>query len=218
MGESSERERHWDAAYGSAGPSEVSWYQPRPSVSLELVGALGVAPEAPVIDVGGGTSTLADELLGRDFSDVTVLDVSRVALDAVRRRLAGLPVELVHADVLRWRPRRSYGLWHDRAVLHFLVAHADRRRYLDRLQEAVRPEGFVIVGTFAPDAPPRCSGLPVARYAPDELASLLGERFELLEVRREEHVTPRGTVQPFTWVAGRLSGAGARPDPHDVEA
>jgi trans-aconitate methyltransferase len=182
----------------------VSWYQPIPSVSLELVETLGVEPESPVIDVGGGASTLADLLLERGFRDVTVLDLSSVALDEVRRRLAAGAVELVCADVLRWTPPRRYSLWHDRAVLHFLVGDDDRQRYLDRLHEAVRPGGFVILGTFAPDAPPTCSGLPVVRYAPAELAKLLGERFELLEMRREEHRTPRGNVQPFTWIAGRL--------------
>lgn len=182
----------------------MSWYQPRPSVSLELVGALGVLSDTPVIDVGGGASLLAEELLGRGFADVTVLDLSTIALDEVRRRLGGRQVELLQADVLHWTPSRPYGLWHDRAVLHFLVEDDDRRRYLDRLHEAVRPGGFVIVGTFAPDAPPTCSGLPVVRFSAAELAIMLGEGFELLEVRREEHRTPRGRIQPFTWVAGRL--------------
>lgn len=209
MSERAERAQHWDSVYASRGPEGVSWYQPIPSVSLELVEALGVEPASPVIDVGGGASTLADLLLERGFRDVTVLDLSSVALDEVRRRLAGRAVELVCADVLDWTPSRTYGLWHDRAVLHFLVDDGDRRRYLDRLREALRPDGFVIVGAFAPDAPPTCSGLPVVRFSPTELANLLGARFEPLETRREEHRTPRGAVQPFTWVAGRLVRATA---------
>jgi hypothetical protein len=204
VNESAERRRHWDATYGARGPSGVSWYEPQPRISLELVQALGVGPEIPVIDIGGGASLLADSLLERGFLDVTVLDLSAVALEEVRKRLAGQPVELVQADVLAWRPPRAYGLWHDRALFHFLVAEDERRRYLDRLREALPRGGCVIVGTFAPDAPPTCSGLPVTRYGAADLALTLGPHFELVEARHVEHRTPRGTAQPFTWLAGRV--------------
>ena len=111
----------------------------------------------------------------------------------------------VRADLLEWEPDRAFGLWHDRAVLHFLVDESERDRYLRTLRRAVAPGGGVIVGTFAADGPETCSGLPVRRYAPEELVETLGEDFEPLVSRREEHVTPRGTVQPFSWVAGRLA-------------
>jgi SAM-dependent methyltransferase len=199
-----ERGRFWDATYRTRGPAGVSWYQPSPTVSLELVEALAVSPEAAVIDVGGGTSLLADALLERGFTDVTILDVSAAALDEVDRRLGGARIALLCEDVLRWTPSRTYDLWHDRAAFHFLVTEDERQRYLDRLRRAVGTGGHVILGTFAPDAPERCSGLPVVRYSPAELERLLGERFELLATRREEHTTPRGAIQPFTWVAGRL--------------
>ena len=110
----------------------------------------------------------------------------------------------VRADVLEWQPDRSYGLWHDRAVLHFLVVDDERDRYLETLRRALAPGGALIVGTFAVDGPETCSGLPVRRYSTDELIAALGGSFELVESRREEHVTPRGAAQPFTWVAGRL--------------
>lgn len=204
MEQTEERGRFWDSVYRKQGPEAVSWYQPRPSVSLELVERLGVSREAAVLDVGGGASLFADALVERGFRDVTILDVSQAALDEVDRRLGGAGVALVCTDVLEWTPSRTYDLWHDRATFHFLVAEEERRRYLDRLRRAVRPGGHVILATFAPDAPERCSGLPVVRSSPAELERELGERFELLATRREEHTTPRGAIQPFTWVAGRL--------------
>jgi SAM-dependent methyltransferase len=183
----------------------VSWYQPVPVVSLELIDTLEVRRDAAVLDVGGGGSHLADELVARGFTDLTVVDLSEAALDATRGRLpADAPVRCVQVDVLEWTPDRRFELWHDRAVFHFLVDERDRRRYLGAVRDALSPGGAVVVGTFAPDGPPTCSGLPVDRYSPDELAAELGEPFEVVAVRREEHVTPRGVVQPFTWVAGRL--------------
>lgn len=110
----------------------------------------------------------------------------------------------VHADVLRWTPDRRFELWHDRAVFHFLVDAADRRRYVRALRDAVAPGGAVVIGTFAADGPPTCSGLPVARYSVADLAAELGDPFDVVASRRVEHVTPRGAVQPFTWVAGRV--------------
>jgi len=204
-GDSTQRARHWDDAYATRGGEGVSWYQPSPRVSLELTDVLGVPREAAVIDVGGGASRLVDELVGRGFSDVTVLDVSVMALGEVERRLpADAGVAVLQADVLEWHAPRRYDLWHDRAALHFLVDDGDRGRYLEALQAGLAPGGAVIVGAFAPDAPEQCSGLPVRRYSADDLAELLGSTFELAESRREEHVTPFGAIQPFTWVAGRL--------------
>jgi SAM-dependent methyltransferase len=204
MSETSAGARRWDATYDARGPT-VSWYQAEPRVSLELIEALRVPRDAAVLDVGGGTSFLADRLLERGFSDVTVLELSSTALELVRRRLPDLPVRLLHQDLMSWKPARRYDLWHDRAVFHFLVEETDRRRYLERLDAAVAPGGAVIVGTFASDGPETCSGLPVARFSANDLAATLGERFELLHAHREEHTTPRGAVQPFTWVAGRMA-------------
>ncbi len=200
-----ERARNWDSAYKRSGVQGVSWHQDAPSVSLELIEAIGVDRDAPVIDVGGGASTLVDHLLARDFVDVTVLDVSATALDVGRRRLGeAAPVTWLEDDLLIWHPERRYGLWHDRATLHFLVTPADRDRYLQTLGTAIREDGFVILATFAPDGPATCSGLPVVRYSDADLAQILGDRFDVLETRREEHTTPHGALQPFTWLAGRF--------------
>ena len=206
---SGDRARHWDEAYQARGVDGVSWHQPVPRVSLELIDALGISRSTAVVDVGGGASTLVDHLVARGFEDLTVVDVSARALEATRDRLGpDSRVTFLREDLLEWRPARRYELWHDRAVFHFLVREGDRRRYLQALRGALAARAAVVIGTFAPDAPEMCSGLPVVRYSADELVSLLGDRFEPLESRREEHVTPRGRVQPFTWLAGRLDGSG----------
>jgi SAM-dependent methyltransferase len=199
-----QRAVHWDAAYARRGVTGVSWYQPVPRVSLELIEALRTPPDAAVVDIGGGASRLVDCLVDRGFTDVTVLDISASVLEEVRRRLGDPSVSLLHEDLLDWQPDRHYDLWHDRAVFHFLVGEADRRTYLGRLQAVLRPGGSVILGTFALDGPEVCSGLPVARYSGDDLSQLLGSAFEPVETRREVHTTPRGVAQPFTWVAGRF--------------
>ena len=174
-------------------------------MSLQLIEAMGIPPDAAVIDVGGGASGLVGRLVELGFSDLTVLDVSESALEEIRRRLGDSLVIRLREDLLEWQPDRRYDLWHDRALFHFFVTDADRRRYLETLQAALKPGGFVILATFAPDAPERCSGLPVSRYSADDLSELLGDTFESLEIRREVHTTPRGSPQPFTWLAGRLA-------------
>ena len=198
------RREHWEGVYEQKEPDSVSWYEETPAVSLELIGELGVTPDASVIDVGGGASRLVDEIVARGHLDVTVLDVSERALDYGRRRLAErVGVTWLCQDLLSFEPERKYDLWHDRAVFHFLVAAADRERYLEVVRSALLPGGLVIVATFAADGPESCSGLPVARYDPDGLAAVLGEGFETVLTRRHEHKTPSGAVQPFTWVAAR---------------
>lgn len=205
---SHERAGRWDAAYQRRGVESVSWYQPVPAVSLELIERLDVPPTASVIDIGGGGSLLAHELMQRGFSDVTVLDISGSALDASRERIGkDATITFVKADLLAWAPSRKYDLWHDRAVYHFLVTDRDRETYARTLRKALVPGGLAILGTFAPDGPSMCSGLPVRRYSPDDLSQSLGGTFDRLESLREEHITPRGSMQPFTWIAGRNRGA-----------
>jgi SAM-dependent methyltransferase len=200
------RASHWDAAYRDHGSAGVSWFQVEPTVSLELIRAAHVPRSCAVVDVGGGASVLVDRLLGAGYTDVTVLDVSSVALGEARGRLGpDAPACWVHGDVLEWRPSRPYGLWHDRAVFHFLTGRAERDVYLSTLADALEPGGVVILGTFAQDGPHHCSGLPVARYSVDSLVAVLGTAFTVVEARRELHLTPWGAEQPFTWVAARRS-------------
>jgi len=202
----STRAAHWDSAYRTRGANGVSWFEDVPDQSLALLHLLGVDRTTPVVDVGGGASLLVDHLVAEGFADVTVLDVSDVALGEGRRRLgAGAPVTWLEQDLLEWHPARRYGLWHDRAVLHFLTTDAERADYLAVLRHAVVPGGAVVIATFAEDGPEQCSGLPVVRYSCDELADLLGPQFTVAATRRQVHTTPAATQQPFSWVAGRLA-------------
>lgn len=198
------RRTHWDDRYTTIGDTAVSWYEPTPTMSLDALDAVGIAPPASVLDVGGGASRLADALLERGFGDVTVLDVSRAALVAGRERLGDrAEVTWLHTDLLVWQPERTWMVWHDRAVFHFLTEPADRATYRDLLRTAVEPGGLIIVATFAADGPEACSGLPVQRYTPDELADELGPGLTRVASGRHLHHTPSGGTQPFTWVALR---------------
>jgi 2-polyprenyl-3-methyl-5-hydroxy-6-metoxy-1,4-benzoquinol methylase len=192
-------EQHWDKVYRTKDSHDVSWYQEFPAVSVRMITAQ--AASGKVIDVGAGDSTLADELVERGFI-VTVLDVAPSAIDAVRRRLGDRATYVV-ADLLDWSPRESYDLWHDRAVFHFLTDPATQAAYVDLAGSAVRPGGAVVLATFAPDGPVSCSGLPTARHDAESLAALFADHFTLASSEREEHRTPWGAVQPFTWVTLR---------------
>lgn len=198
---------HWNERYRSTGPREVSWYEERPTTSLELLAALGVGPAQSVIDVGGGASTLVDHLLRDGHHDLTVLDLSAIALATARARLGDpAAVTWIEADLLTWQPTRRWDVWHDRAVLHFLVDEADRAIYRALLDRSLEPGGAVVIGAFAEDGPTHCSALPVRRHSPEDLVELLGD-IEVVEHRRHIHRTPGGADQPFNWIAGRLRPA-----------
>lgn len=203
---------HWNERYDTIGSTQVSWFETDPVVSLELFDLIGVSPEDPVIDIGGGASVLVDALIARGHRDVTVLDVADRALAVARARIgATTAVEWVAADLLDWRPDRRRRVWHDRAVMHFLVEDTDLDRYVDRLQAAVEPDGFVVVGVFAEDGPETCSALPVRRWSIADLTAFLADEVgvDVIESRRHVHHTPAGHPQPFTWVAGRRTGSRA---------
>jgi trans-aconitate methyltransferase len=193
------RQAHWDHIYETKAEDELSWYQDVPAISLELIRAAGVKNGAAVIDIGGGESRLVDALLVQGFWDLTVLDLSVKALAAAQARLASnaAKVTWIAADVTAWEPVRTYDLWHDRAAFHFLTEAAERQSYAVRVMRAVRPGGYVIIGTFAPDGPERCSGLPVMRHDAASIGAVLGDEFALILSRREEHVTPASKTQHF---------------------
>jgi Methyltransferase domain len=193
---------HWDHAY-AAGATTPSWFQQHPGMSLRMFDAAGIQADASVIDVGGGASPLAGALLKRGFGDVTVLDISAAGMSYARRRL-GTRAEQVRwlvADVRTWVPEHHYAVWHDRAVFHFLVNAQDRAQYRGVLERATEPGAVAVFGCFALDGPQYCSGLPVARYGAQELAGELGSHWTLIIQDREEHRTPAGLIQPFTWAA-----------------
>lgn len=193
---------HWDQVYQTKQPEEVSWYQLRPELSLNLIAASGVGKDAGIIDVGGGASTLVDHLLAGGYTRLAVLDLSGSALAHARARMGprAACVEWIESDVTRFRCPHAFGLWHDRAVFHFLTADEDRRAYVAALRGALAPGGAVIIATFAPDGPLKCSGLDVVRYSETSLPAELGPDFALEEVLHETHVTPWESEQRFIYV------------------
>ncbi|HFD16294.1 MAG TPA: class I SAM-dependent methyltransferase [Rhodospirillales bacterium] len=195
------REEHWQRVWSEKDAERVSWYEAVPVTSLALIEEGGPAADTPILDVGGGASTLVDHLLDRGYRDVTVLDIAPAAFAPARRRLAerAAAVHWEVADVTRWQPPRRYGLWHDRAVFHFLVAETERAAYRATLARALARDGLAIVATFAPDAPPKCSGLPVRRHDPEALAAAFAGILEPVSWRRHLHVTPGGVRQPFVY-------------------
>jgi SAM-dependent methyltransferase len=196
-----ERQSHWQNVYQTKGERDVSWFQEMPTISLDLIRATGVGPEASIIDIGGGASRLVDALIAESFRSLSVLDVSGKALATSRERLGAKAanVEWIVADVTGWQPGKRYDLWHDRAASHFLTAPADRAAYGACVRTAVGSGGHVIIGTFAPDGPERCSGLPVVRHDAGSIGELLGPSFKLIESRRHDHLTPGGTIQRFQY-------------------
>ena len=204
---SESRKLHWERVYSSKDPTEVSWYQGSPQLSLKMIAATGVEAGGAIIDVGGGASKLVDNLLDSGYSDVTVLDIASAALKRSRARLgdAAKKATWIEQDILHFEPNRSFKLWHDRAVFHFLTENSQQRHYADLLQKAVEPSGHVILATFGPDGPERCSGLPVQRYSTEELSGLLEPAFELQAQDLEEHKTPGGSAQQFLYTCWQAS-------------
>jgi 2-polyprenyl-3-methyl-5-hydroxy-6-metoxy-1,4-benzoquinol methylase len=193
---------HWDTVYGSKTPQAVSWYRPHLETSLALIEQAAAGFSASIIDVGGGESTLVDDLLARGYENITVLDISQRAIDVTKKRL-GLAARRVHflvADITEEKLERgAYHVWHDRAVFHFLTAPEQRAAYVRNVAHAVRPGGHVIVSTFGPEGPTKCSGLEVNRYDAESLHAQFGVRFHLVESSKELHRTPFGGAQQFLY-------------------
>jgi 2-polyprenyl-3-methyl-5-hydroxy-6-metoxy-1,4-benzoquinol methylase len=195
-------EEHWERVYGTKAPDHVSWFRPHLETSLGLIERSAAGRSASVIDVGGGASSLVDDLIARGYRDLTVLDISQVALDVAKTRVgdAGKFVKWMHADVTKETfPSNSYDVWHDRAVFHFLTEPSQRFAYVRNVAWAVKPGGHVIVSTFGPEGPQECSGLHVARYDAQSLHQQFGRRFHLVESSKELHETPFGTTQQFLY-------------------
>ena len=196
-------QEHWERVYGTKAPDQVSWFRPHLETSLRLIAqAIDGNLAAAIADVGGGASTLVDDLLDGGYRDLTVLDISQRAIDVAQKRLGerGVAVHWIRADVTKaCFPLHSYDLWHDRAVFHFLTKPEDRDAYVRNVATAVKPGGHVIVSTFGLEGPLKCSGLDVVRYDADSLHQQFGTSFRLVESRKEIHETPFGTTQQFVY-------------------
>jgi 2-polyprenyl-3-methyl-5-hydroxy-6-metoxy-1,4-benzoquinol methylase len=198
---------HWESIYGKKAPEAVSWYRPHLETSLALIGRAAPETSAAIIDVGGGESTLVDDLLARGYQNITILDVSQTAIDVTRKRL-GQAADRVHwlaADITATQLEPfAYDIWHDRAVFHFLTAPEHRMAYVRNAARAVKPGGHVIVSTFGPEGPAKCSGLDVMRYDAESLHNEFGRRFRLVESSAELHQTPFGKSQQFLYCYCRI--------------
>ena len=199
--------QHWERVHGAKTPEETSWYRPHLERSLAFIEAAGLAPGARIIDVGGGASSLADDLLDRGFRGVTVLDISAAAIERVRTRLrerAAL-VEWIVGDITTVElPEARYDFWHDRAVFHFLTDPVARARYVAAVRRSLRLDGHIVVATFGPQGPEKCSGLEVMRYDADGLHGEFGAEFEKAGSDIEVHTTPSGAEQEFVYCYCRL--------------
>ena len=197
-----EAQTHWEAIYRAKAADAVSWYRPHLEVSLGFIERAARSRSAAIIDVGGGESTLVDDLIRRGFQNITLLDISQTALEVTKRRLgpAAGRVQWIPADVTQVAlSPHSFDIWHDRAVFHFLTAAEDRARYVQQVLNAMRPGGHVIVSAFGPEGPSKCSGLDVMRYDPGALHDQFGRSFRLVESTKELHVTPWGATQQFVY-------------------
>lgn len=198
---------HWENVYARKDSEQVSWFEEAPALSLELIAA-AYDGRGGVIDIGGGASRLAGALVEAGNAPVAVLDLSAKALAVAKANLGDTAraIEWIVADVTEWRPVNHYDVWHDRAAFHFLTDPAQQLAYAQTLRAALRPGGIAIVGTFAPDGPEKCSGLPIARHDVVSIAAILGDGFDLINERRHDHVTPSGSVQKFQFSSFRKAG------------
>jgi SAM-dependent methyltransferase len=193
---------HWKHVYADRSAPERSWYRPHLDVSLALIRRVAPDLSTPILDIGAGESTLVDDLLAAGYTNLSVLDISEHALNHSRTRLgpAATKITWLAADLLTAKlPHHHFGIWHDRAVFHFLTSPADRAVYVEQVTRALRLGGHVILATFAPDGPTKCSGLPVQRYDADSVLREFGPRFRLAATTTEQHTTPSGATQPFVY-------------------
>lgn len=192
---------HWDAIYTAKATNEVSWFQERPQVSLDLIKESGVHKEESIVDIGGGASTLVDFLLAEGYKKITVLDVSSVALGHAKMRLqekSSLVLWEV-ADVTLYNSHQNhFSLWHDRAVFHFLTKAEDQAKYVEVLKKSLRTCGIVIFGTFGIGGAKRCSNLDIVQYNAEKMGKVLGPHFELLREIQQTHITP-SKLEQFFW-------------------
>jgi len=199
------RRQHWEDVYEAKRETDVSWFQPKPELSLALIREHAPEKNASVIDIGGGASSLAAALLGLGYRDLAVLDISAAALERAKANLGAdaAKIEWIVADIAAWQPQRRWRVWHDRAVFHFLTDTASQDAYIRALNAATETGAIAIVSGFAPDGPEKCSGLPVVRYDAQSLSKRIGAGFELFAEQREEHHTPGGAVQKFYYAVLR---------------
>ena len=196
------KKEHWDNIYSTKSLEEVSWHQPIPKISLDFILSLGLAKDSPIIDVGGGDSFLVDSLLNEGYTDLTVLDISKVAIERAKIRLAknANKINWIVSDIINFFPERKYSIWHDRAVFHFLRKEKEINSYLKSLNSGTATDGTLVLGTFAENGPTRCCALDVKRYSFNDLERKIGDKFHIEKMINSIHQTPFKTEQSFNFV------------------
>lgn len=193
------KQSHWENIYTHKSPQEVSWTQGKPHLSLSWIDSLVLPKNAPIIDVGGGESHLVDYLIESGYSDITVLDIAKAALEKSQKRLGAKAnfVKWIQADITTFQPKKKYTLWHDRAVFHFLTQQEDIQTYINTVSKAV--DQYLILSTFSKDGPLKCSGLPITQYDAQSISTNFSSAFELLQQVQELHKTPFNNTQAFIY-------------------
>lgn len=198
---------HWDKVYTTRRLNEVSWYQPRPQVSLDFINELNIPKDAAIIDVGGGDSFLVDHLLAAGFRDITVLDISEAAINRAKTRLGSVAdiVTWIVCDVTEFVPEKTYDFWHDRAAFHFLTSGEEIKKYLAVASSSLPVDGKIVIGSFSETGPGKCSGLPVKQYSEDSLTAIVQKWFQKIKCIHSDHITPSNTVQNFLFCSFKKS-------------
>ncbi|OIR13145.1 ubiquinone biosynthesis O-methyltransferase [mine drainage metagenome] len=203
--ENTTRKQHWENIYQTKELSEVSWYQPTPTTSLEFFKQFNIPTNAMIIDIGGGDSFLADHLLALGYSDITVLDISEAALEKAKKRLGNKAAKIkwIVADAANFNPTEQYDFWHDRAAFHFLTQEEEIKNYINTISKTVKPNGIVVIGTFSENGPKKCSGIEIKQYNETSLTNLLKDNFEKINCITVDHKTPFDTIQNFIFCSFR---------------
>jgi len=203
--ETNDRRDHWENIYQTKDLKDVSWYEPTPSTSLDFIKQFNVPLSAKIIDVGGGDSFFADHLLELGYENVTVLDISSASLDRAKKRLGGHAERItwIVADAAKFKPEEKYDFWHDRAAFHFLTDEKDIQNYMDTIQESIKPNGILVIGTFSENGPEKCSGIEIKQYSEATMSERLQKYFEKIKCITVDHKTPFDTIQNFIFCSFR---------------
>jgi 2-polyprenyl-3-methyl-5-hydroxy-6-metoxy-1,4-benzoquinol methylase len=206
-----DRKQHWENVYQTKQLTEVSWYEPIPETSLSIIKLFKLPKDAAVIDIGGGDSLLVDYLLMLGYTNITVLDISRKAIERAKERLGekAAMVKWMVKDIIDFNPDQKYDLWHDRATFHFLINKEERDRYLDIVHQYLTPDGYMVLSTFSEEGPEQCSGLPVQQYSENSLPGLFEKYFEKIKCFTKMHITPFHTIQSFVFCSFRNKAIGS---------
>ncbi|MDX2068114.1 MAG: class I SAM-dependent methyltransferase [Haliscomenobacter sp.] len=202
------KQSHWDQVYSTKALEQSSWYQPKPSISLDFVQQFSIPKNAAIIDVGGGDSLLVDHLLDMGYQNISVLDISSKALERAQNRLGerAQAVKWILADAAKFEPTEQYDFWHDRAAFHFLTTTADIQHYAQMAAQAVKPGGFLVIGTFSEQGPKKCSGLEIKQYSEQSLVQVFDHQFQKIRCQQVDHLTPTQAIQQFTFCAFQKLG------------